>query len=81
MSGGGLSSMSGGGLSSMSGGGLSSMSGGGLSSLPGGGLYAGPCSNPYRSNIPPIHIWIPLLRQHGRDREADILANAHEINL
>lgn len=49
--------------------------------MPGGGLYAGPCSDPYRSNIPPIHVWIPLLREHGHSHAADMLANAHELDL
>ena len=45
------------------------------------GLYAGSCSNPYRSNIPPIHVWIPILRQHGYDWAADMLATAHGLDL
>jgi hypothetical protein len=52
-----------------------------LSTLPGGGLYSGRCPEPYRSNIPPIHVWIPLLRQYGYGWAAEILANAHALDL
>ncbi|WP_227487582.1 hypothetical protein [Nocardioides malaquae] len=80
-SGGGLSVYSGGGLSTYSGGGLSTSPGGGLYNGPGGGLWDGPCSEPYRSNIPPIHVFIPKLREHGFAWAADILAEAHGLNL
>lgn len=80
-SGGGLSTSSGGGLSTSSGGGLSTSTGGGLSTSPGGGLYTGTCANPYRSNTPPMHVFIPILRQRGLGHIADLLARAHRLDL
>jgi hypothetical protein len=79
--GGGLSTAYGGGLSEAIGGGLSTAVGGGLSSAPGGGLYTGPCANPYRSNTPPMHVFIPELRSRGLHRIADRLAKAHQLNV
>lgn len=78
--GGGLDAYNGGGLDRYNGGGLDPY-GGGLSAGPGGGLWTGPCSRPYRSRTPPMHVWIPLLREHGHPDVADILAKAHELDL
>lgn len=80
-SGGGLSTSSGGGLSTPSGGGLSTSRGGGLSTSPGGGLYTGSCANPYRSNTPPMQMFISILRQRGLGHIANILARAHHLDL
>src|SRR5918999_611487 len=49
------------------GGGLYTGPGGGLYTGPGGGLYAGPCSEPYRSNRPPMDVFLKYLREHGLD--------------
>lgn len=76
--GGGLSTGPGGGMSTGPGGGLSTGPGGGLSSGPGGGLSTGGKTH-YRSNIPPIHIFVPYLRQHGYGWAADMLASAHNL--
>ena len=79
--GGGASTYTGGGLSTYTGGGLSTYTGGGLSTRAGGGLHTGACETPYRSNIPPIHVWIPKLRELGYGWAADILAEAYELEL
>ena len=79
--GGGLSTAFGGGLSEAVGGGLSTADGGGLSSAPGGGLCTGPCANPYRSNTPPMDVFIPELRRRGLHRIADRLAKAHQLDV
>jgi hypothetical protein len=79
--GGGLDRYNGGGLDRYNGGGLDRYNGGGLDSSPGGGLYDGSCSSPYRAAIPPIHIWIPLLRENGHPDIADLLAKAHRLEL
>ena len=79
--GGGLYAGPGGGLDPYNGGGLDRYNGGGLDSSPGGGLYDGSCSSPYRAAIPPIHIWIPLLRENGHPDIADLLAKAHRLEL
>ena len=71
--GGGLSTGPGGGLSTGPGGGLSTGPGGGLSTGPGGGLSTGPGVG-YRSNTPPMHEFIPILRRNGYTAAADLLA-------
>ena len=73
-----MSTGPGGGLSSGPRGGLSSGPGGGLSSGPGGGLSTGGGAH-YRSNIPPIHVFVPYLRRNGYGWAADLLARAHNL--
>jgi hypothetical protein len=75
--GGGLSIGPGGGLSMGPGGGMSMGPGGGLSMGPGGGLYIGADSDPYMSNIPPIHIFIQELKKAGMQQAADTLRQGH----
>lgn len=75
-----MSTGPGGGLSTGPGGGLSSGPGGGLSSGPGGGLSTGPGPH-YMSNTPPIHVFIPILRQQGYGWAADMLAQGHGLDL
>jgi hypothetical protein len=77
--GGGMSTALGGGLSTALGGGLSTALGGGLSTSPGGGLHDGPCANPYRSNIPPVPVFVEELRRRGMAAIADRLARAHGL--
>jgi hypothetical protein len=84
--GGGLSTGPGGGLSTGPGGGLSTGPGGGLSTGPGGGLSTGPrgglstgAGPHYHSNIPPIHVFVPYLRERGYGWAADILARSHNL--
>ena len=50
--------------------------GGGLYTGPGGGLYTGPCSEPYRSNRPPIEDLKPYLIRMGLSHIVDLLARA-----
>ena len=77
--GGGLSTTPGGGLYAGPGGGLSTEEGGGLYSGPGGGLHADVCDKHYRSNQPPIHIFIEYLMLLGMTEIAELLRNAHEL--
>ncbi|AWZ26775.1 hypothetical protein CEJ39_01875 [Rhodococcus pyridinivorans] len=77
--GGGRSTGPGGGLSTGPGGGLSTGPGGGLSTGPGGGLYTGGGEPHYRSNIPPIDVFVQELRKRGLDTYADRLARAHRL--
>ena len=70
----------GGGLSTAIGGGLSTAIGGGMSTAIGGGLSTAAGSH-YKSNIPPIHIFIPYLRRYGYGWAADMLARAHNLDL
>lgn len=79
--GGGLDRFSGGGANQFNGGGLDRFNGGGLDPSPGGGLYEGPCAYPYMSNTPPMHIFIPKFRTRGFNAEADVLAQAHGLQL
>ncbi|GAA3313413.1 hypothetical protein GCM10017710_17620 [Arthrobacter ramosus] len=79
--GGGLDPYNGGGLDRYNGGGLDTSRGGGLYYGPGGGLWDGPCDRPYRSSTPPMHIWIPLLREQGLDEVADLLASHHDCGV
>ncbi|GAA4614579.1 hypothetical protein GCM10023195_63710 [Actinoallomurus liliacearum] len=65
--GGGLYTGPGGGLYTGPGGGLYTGPGGGLYAGPGGGLYAGPSSAPYRSNLPPMDVFLVYLREQGYD--------------
>jgi hypothetical protein len=58
------------------GGGLYSGPGGGLYSGPGGGLYTGACSNPYRSNWPPLPYLVAYLEQVGMGDMARLLRSA-----
>ncbi len=78
--GGGISTGPGGGLSTGPRGGLSTGPGGGLSTGPGGGLSTGPGPH-YRSNIPPIHVFIPILRQRSYGWAADAQARRHGLDL
>lgn len=47
-----------------------------LSTGPGGGLSTGPGTH-YRSNTPPMNVFIPILRGYGYGWAADMLARAH----
>jgi hypothetical protein len=40
---------------------------------PGGGLFTGPCTQPYRSNIPPWAVFIEELERYGFGQFADLL--------
>jgi len=77
--GGGLSTSPGGGLYTGPGGGLYAGPGGGLSTEPGGGLYARVCDQHYRSNQPPIHIFVEYLILLGMSDIAELLQKAHEL--
>ena len=74
-----MSTGPGGGRSTGPGGGLSTGPGGGLSTGPGGGLCTGPCDHPYRSNQPPMDVFVPILRRMGHQHEAELLARAHGV--
>jgi len=52
----------------------------GLSTGPGGGLSTGPGAG-YRSNTPPMHEFIPILRRNEYTAAADLLARAHQLDL
>ena len=56
---------------------MSTGPGGGLSTGPGGGLSNTPG---YRSNTPPLRVFIPILRR-GLDWAVDRLDQAHHLDL
>jgi hypothetical protein len=71
--GGGLYTGVGGGLYTGVGGGLYTGVGGGLYAGVGGGLFDGPSEQPYRSNRPPMHVFVKHLRDNGYAWAVDIL--------
>lgn len=40
---------------------------------PGGGFYNGPDTSPYKSNIPPLNIFVKELEKRGRNDIANII--------
>ena len=71
--GGGLFTGPGGGLFTGPGGGLFTGPGGGLFAGPGGGLFTGPANPPYRSIIPPWHVFVSYLDRHGLHAYANMI--------
>jgi hypothetical protein len=55
------------------GGGLYDGPGGGLYDGLGGGMYAGPCAEPYKSNVPPWPVFIRVLEQRGLKHIAGLI--------
>jgi hypothetical protein len=52
---------------------IASNSGGGLDTDPGGGMVSGFSDSPYYSNIPPWHIFIKYLEDHGMKEDAALI--------
>lgn len=44
-----------------------------LYSGPGGGLYTGSDTSPYKSNIPPLNIFVQELEKRGKNDIANII--------
>ena len=72
--GGGAYTGPGGGMYTGPGGGLYTGPGGGLYSGPDGGMYGGPSQ--YFANIPPWHVFVKYLEEHGKKAEADSIKSA-----
>ena len=52
---------------------------GGLYAGPTGGSHTGPSDEPYRSKVPPIHIFVEQLEKRGNDRVAALLRKHHGL--